>query len=214
MLRRLRDVPPLLAQLPFDPEFPFSDVYLSRTHTSTLLYDTVTRQGLSNTIDKVVKLGAEAVVRRTESYMANVQIWLRQLASLVGDHAWYALDAQQQLGLAALRGEYIFYTSTEDMIQPLGAGGGRLDAMRWNIPTIGQGVLKEKLLSVIENQRATLEAQMTGTTAKVPAHTPHPHTPPARPPRDAKRTCGLHSSWHVARPPARLTARRERPVGC
>ena len=77
VLRRLRDVPSLLERLPFDLEFSFSDVYLHRGHTSSLQYDMVTRQGISNMIEKVVKLGAETVMRKAESYMADVQLWFR-----------------------------------------------------------------------------------------------------------------------------------------
>ena len=42
-----------------------------------LQYDMVTRQGISNMIEKVVKLGAETVMRKAESYMADVQLWFR-----------------------------------------------------------------------------------------------------------------------------------------
>ena len=70
VLRRLRDVPDLLNALPFDPEFPWSDVSLDRSFTSAMMYDTVTRQGVANTIDKITKVGAESVQRRAEMYAA------------------------------------------------------------------------------------------------------------------------------------------------
>lgn len=167
VLRRLRDVPSLLERLPFDPEFSFSDVYLHRTHTSTLLYDLVTRQGIDNMIEKVVKLGSETVLRKGESYMADVQLWFRQLGALVCDEVWDGLTPLQQIELASLRGEYLFFLNVPEPVQPLGAGGGRLDPLRWNIPTIGHGVLRDKLLSALENQRPTLEGLMCKTVAKV-----------------------------------------------
>lgn len=88
VLRRLRDVPELLSALPFDPEFPFSSLYLHRVHTTALSYDTITRQTAQNVLDRIEMLGAEAVQERGEPYMAHGQIWLRQLAALVGDETW------------------------------------------------------------------------------------------------------------------------------
>ena len=141
-------------------------MYLHRTHTSNLLYDSVTRQGAANTIEKVRKLGAEAQMRRAEVYVADAQAWLRQLAGLVGDEAWVLYAPQQQLALAALRGEYLFYVHTPEPIQPLGKGGGRLDSQRWNIPDIGGKVLRDKLLSVLENQRSGCEDLMCSVGAE------------------------------------------------
>jgi hypothetical protein len=94
------------------------------------------------------------------------------LAALVCDEVWDGLALAQQLELAPLRGEYLFYLNTPEPVQPLGAGGGRLDPLRWNIPTIGHGVLRDKLLSALENQRSTLEALMCNTVAKVRAGPP------------------------------------------
>ena len=39
------------------------DVYLHRTHTANLEYDSITRQGLANAEEKIYKLGAEASQR-------------------------------------------------------------------------------------------------------------------------------------------------------
>jgi hypothetical protein len=61
-LRRLLDVPEVLAPLPFDPEFPFSDVYLHRVHTSELEYDAVARQGALRRAWSAIKSGAAAML--------------------------------------------------------------------------------------------------------------------------------------------------------
>ena len=166
VLRRLRECPALLEPLPFDPEFPFNEVYLHRTHTSNLMYDSVTRQGAANAIEKVAKLGAETQMRRAEVYVADAQAWLRQLAGLVGDEAWYLYSPSQQLALAVLRGQYEFFVNTPAPVQPLGKGGGRLDAQRWNIPNLGGKVLRDKLLSVLENQRSGCEDLMCSVGAE------------------------------------------------
>ena len=166
VLRRLQDVPELLRRLPFDPEFPFSDVYLHRTHTSNLTYDITARQGAANALQKITKLGAEEVHRRGEAYVVHGQVWFRQLASLVADQSWEQLSHEQRTSLAALRGEYLFYRSIEEKIPPLGAGGGRHDPLRWNIPELGSGVLRDKLLSVLENRREELENLMCAVGAR------------------------------------------------
>ena len=131
-----------------------------------MTYDTVTRQGVTNVIDKIVKLGAEAVQRRMETYVADCQLWLRQLFTLVGDHVWSTYSVGQQHKLARLRGELLFFGNSTNSMQPLGKGGGRLDPLRFNVPEIGGGVLREKLSSAMENQRAGLEEVMCNVGAQ------------------------------------------------
>jgi hypothetical protein len=55
-------------------------------------------------LEKLTKLASEAVQRRCLQYVVHGQVWLRQLAGLVGDEAWMALDPSQRLALASLRG--------------------------------------------------------------------------------------------------------------
>ena len=159
-LRRLGNVPELLDALPFDHEWPFGDVYLHRVHTSALEYDAVTRQGAANVIEKLTKLAAESVQLRVERYLDHGQIWASQLAAVVGDAAWVQLTLSEQFELASLRGEGLFFGSTPAPLAPLGAGGGRRDAQRWNVPELGRGVLHEKMLAALENRREHREAQM------------------------------------------------------
>jgi hypothetical protein len=65
-----------------------------------------------------------------------------------------------------LRGELLFFGNTPEPVAPLGKGGGRLDRQRWNLPNIGGGVLRDKLMSAVENQRSSLEAVMSNVGAK------------------------------------------------
>jgi len=87
LLRRLGDVPELLDKLPFDPEWPFGETYIHRNLTSGFEYDSVKRQGVDNMLEKLTKLASEAVQRRCLQYVVHGQVWLRQLAGLVGDEA-------------------------------------------------------------------------------------------------------------------------------
>jgi hypothetical protein len=76
------------------------------------------------------------------------------MAELVGDEAWARMGPGRQMELADVRGEYQFYSASIDKLAPLGLGGGRLDPMRWNLPSIGRQLLSDKLLSVMENRCA------------------------------------------------------------
>lgn len=139
--------------------------YVHRNLTSAFEYDAIKRQGVENMIDKMIKLGSESVQRRSLQYIAHGQLWMRQLAGLVGDEAWAALGAIERLELASMRGELEFFRNTPDPLTPLGAGGGRTDPMRWNLPTISSKVMADKLLAVFQNRRELREAQQCAVGA-------------------------------------------------
>lgn len=160
-LRRLQDVPEVLGMLPFDPEWPFGAISIDRIHTSHLEYDCVTRQGGADLVAKLDKLGSEWVQRRVELYLNHGQVWASQLSALVGDGVYEHLAPARQLELAELRGEFEFFSATPEPLAPLGSGGGRTDAMRWNVPSLTSSVVHEKMLAVQENRRDLREAQMS-----------------------------------------------------
>lgn len=83
VLERLKEAAPeLLAALPFDPAYQFSDVFLHRVFTSILEYDTITRQGVSNVVEKVLKVGAETCAELENAYYSAGQVWWQQLCAL------------------------------------------------------------------------------------------------------------------------------------
>ena len=164
-LRRLVDVPELLDLLPFDPEYSFTDIFLGRSHTSNLEYDEIKRQGVKNLVEKITKLGAEWVQRRVKAYYASGKIWLTQLAQIVGDGAWEGLSRHNQLELANLRGEFLFFTNTPNALTPLGPSNGRYEQRRFNVPRLSAGVLTSKLLSAWENRRSLNESHVCAVGA-------------------------------------------------
>ena len=72
-LARLRDVPGLLRELPFDPHWNFGEVSLGRTPTSNTEVDVTKKQGVSTVLEKVAKLGTESVQRTVECYLCAGQ---------------------------------------------------------------------------------------------------------------------------------------------
>eukprot|EP00966_Prymnesium_polylepis_P332461 7387960-Prymnesium_polylepis.2 len=78
-------VPALRNALPFDPAWQFSDIFLHRTITSCSEYDSITRQGASNVVEKVKKVGAEACLRVSRQYYDSGQTWWQQLEDMVGE---------------------------------------------------------------------------------------------------------------------------------
>eukprot|EP00966_Prymnesium_polylepis_P261083 6030517-Prymnesium_polylepis.1 len=48
-------------------------------------------------------------------YIADCQIWLRQLFSLVGEQAWSTYSDGQKFKLARLRGELLFFGHTPEL---------------------------------------------------------------------------------------------------
>lgn len=104
MLQRLENVPELLALLPFNPKWNFKDIFLHTALTSNHEYDTITRQGPSNTIDKVRKLASEACARMEKSYYKQGQLWWAQMEEMVSDEVWLTISQNEQLERAKLRG--------------------------------------------------------------------------------------------------------------
>jgi hypothetical protein len=88
VLGRLECVPGLRNALPFDPAWQFNDIYLHRSITSNAEYDSITRQGASNVVQKVKKLGAEACLRVERAFFDTGRTWWAQREELVGDAVW------------------------------------------------------------------------------------------------------------------------------
>ena len=139
--------------------------------------DIISRQGAETFISKLVKLGAESVQQRVEGYLAGGQVWAEQLEQIVGDEAWARLAPRQQLDLALLRGELLFFGNTPDPLAPLGKGCGRFEMSRWNLTHMtSRGFVHDKLLSVLENRRDHRERQMCSVQVSVPSY-PIPPSP-------------------------------------
>ena len=158
-LARLRDVPALRADLPFDPEWRFGDVKLACVFTSACETDIVTRQGMSTLLQKVERLGAQTTQAIVERYLAAGQLAYDQLQRTVGDAAWQSYPPMLQLQLAVLRGEYVALESIEDRVMPLGVSGGQHDAACFGLPTLNANSFTTSILEVFERRRKLRERQ-------------------------------------------------------
>jgi hypothetical protein len=206
VLHRLRDVPEVLATLPFDPEWGFDDIFLSASVTCNAEYDVTSRQGIANMVEKLAKCGEKEVVRMMELYLCDARMWMEQMGKLVGDAAWALLTEAQKMELAPVRGEYAFFSSTPEPATPLGEGHGCADARRFNIPILTAKTITKQLLENFEQQRSLDEAIMYSVgcgdvcsldcsapngppTSSTTTRTSSPRAPPTRPPLRRSSRC-------------------------
>ena len=159
-LARMRDVPALRADLPYDPEWRFGDVALSRVFTSACETDVISRQGLTMILSKVDMLGTQTVHNICEVYLAAGQIAYNQLYQRVNEKMWAAYTLQQQLQLAPLRGEFVALEEMDDRITPLGKGGGRRDLARFGFLTLVSNSFAPAVLEVFERRHDLRMRQM------------------------------------------------------
>ena len=159
-LARLRDVPALREDLPFDPEWRFGMISLHRVHTNAFETDIITRQGMETLLKKVERNGAAHIHSVVEAYLADGQLWISQLSELVGDPAWGKLSLRMQQHYSQLRGEWLLYDTMEDKISPLGKGGGRAEANRFMLPELQSGGFLASIMEVFERRRELRERQM------------------------------------------------------
>lgn len=165
VLGRLEEVPDLLNELPFDPQYQFCDIYLHRSHTSSLEYDSITRQGVSNAVQKIKKLAAQSCLRRAKQYYNGGQLWWQQLVATVGEQAWQVLTPDEQLTLAELRGEYLYFDGCDKLT--------RLAAFdsteHFGSVMLSDTILSKRLLEVYEERRDVRTRQMCAVGCQIAA---------------------------------------------
>ena len=146
----------LLNQLPFDPDWGFTDVFLSRAVTTPFKYDFVTRQGASNVIDKIRIISSEYAARIEVEYLRHGRVWWEQLLSMVGDHVWNALDQDAKERRGTLRGEFEYFRHlpnklAEFKVVPKPRGGHPLQCMaRFSSPMMSDKSLTKRIIEVCE----------------------------------------------------------------
>ena len=165
VLGRLQKVPKLLNSLPFNPQWQFSDIYLHRTHSSNAEYDSITRQGSTNTVEKVRKLGAEACLRVEKQYYDAGQTWWQQMEEMVGE-CWEGLSLESKLARAALRGEYVYFSQQQDQLTRVAAYNS---TEHFGTVMISDNIFTERLLEVYEERRDAREQQMCAVGCQIAA---------------------------------------------
>ena len=150
VLARLKNVPALLNQLPFDPSFQFNEIFLDRTFTSILDYDVITRQGVANVVEKIRKVGDESCLRIEKEYYMAGQIYWNGLDALVHKDA-SSFDAEHQRMLSFLCGEHGFYLAQNvDKVERLAPFGS---PVHFGNTMMAANTLTERLLEVFEQRR-------------------------------------------------------------
>jgi len=81
-------------------------------------YDFVTRQGVSNFVEKVRVVATEAQSRIEIEYDRHARLWWESLYALVGDVTWDFVDTFTQLARAEARGEYTYFSLLQTWLLP------------------------------------------------------------------------------------------------
>ena len=164
VLGRLIDVPELLNKLPFSPAWQFVDIFLHRSITSNGESDSITRQGATNAVEKVRKLGGEACLRAERQYYNQGRAWWQQLEEMVGT-GYEALSAEAQLARAELRGEYLYFDARGDDILT------RVESFKstahFGCVMLSHTIFSDRMLEVYEERRSTRERQMCAVGCEI-----------------------------------------------